>query len=78
LAYNEVVLDSWQGGGWDKAIMVSAVGIGRGASQAAIRLAREVQAAAVADGLTIPLLSYDSAAAAGAEPFSTLEPAPLP
>ena len=30
MAYNEVVLDSWQGGGWDKAAMVGALGLSRG------------------------------------------------
>jgi len=75
LAYNEVVLDSWQGGGWDKGAMVWAVGIDHGASDAAVLLAREVHAAAVGSALSIPLLWYDSAASATGGPFSVLEPA---
>ena len=45
-AYNELVLDSWRGGGWDRAAMVAAVGIAAGAKAPAVALAREVRAPA--------------------------------
>ena len=59
-AYNEVVLDSWREGGWQRASMVAAIAVPHGASDRAVALAHEVHAAALADipGLG-PLLRYD-------------------
>ena len=62
-AYNEVVLDVWRGGGWGKGpqlrSLVNALSIDAGATEAALALAHEVQRAARADGVSLPLLLYD-------------------
>lgn len=56
--YNELILDSWRDGGWNRATMVAAVAIADDASEPALALAREVHAAALADNPSIPLLFY--------------------
>lgn len=73
LTYNEVILDTWSGGGWGKgaqlARFVRAVMIDVRASSFFIRIAREIQAAARAEGVSLPLLAYDQMADA---PFTVL------
>ena len=78
LAYNEVILDVWRGGGWHGSLlqMVRAIGIAKGAAEPALKLARELHSAALADGVAVPLLVYDCNAER--EPFSLLPPAPPP
>ena len=61
-AYNEVILDTWREGGWDKASYVLAVGIPSDASEAVVQLGYEVHAAALASGADVPFLRYDGAA----------------
>ena len=76
LAYNEVILDTWLGGGWNRNLsqMVRAIGIDKSAAGPAVKLAREVHSAALADGTAVPLAVYDRDAER--EPFSPLPPAP--
>lgn len=61
--YNEVILDSFRGGGWQVSSMVAAIGIAHDASDEAFELARQVHAAAKIDipGLP-PLLTYNKLA----------------
>ena len=56
--------------------MVRAIGIAKGAAEPALKLARELHSAALADGVAVPLLVYDCNAER--EPFSLLPPAPPP
>ena len=75
-AYNEVILDKWREGGWDKNTYVLAVGIPSDASEAVVRLGRDVYSAALASGADVPFLRYDSAATRN--PFSLVDvPQPL-
>ena len=67
-AYNEVILDSWRDGGWDRARMVAAVAVAHDASDRALALAREVHAAALAEIPGIPLLLYNKHSQDG-QPF---------
>jgi len=76
-AYNELILDKWREGGWDKSSYVLAVGIPSDASEAVVRLGHEVYAAALASGADVPFLRYDSGATRN--PFSLVDvPPPLP
>ena len=78
LAYNEVILDTWLGGGWSRNLsqMVRAIGIDKSAAGPAVKLAREVHSAALADGTAVPLAVYDRNKER--EPFSLLlPPAPV-
>jgi hypothetical protein len=67
-AYNEVILDSWRDGGWNRAPMVAAVAVAFDASEQALALAREVHAAALSDNPSTPFLFYDKHASDG-QPF---------
>ena len=67
-AYNEVILDSWRDGGWNRAPMVAAIAVAFDASEQALALAREVHAAALSDNPSIPFLFYDKHASDG-QPF---------
>ena len=67
-AYNEVILDSFRGGGWQKPAMIAAVAIANDASENALALAREVHAAARLDIPSIMLIFYDKFARDG-QPF---------
>ena len=58
-AYNEVILDSFRRGGWQKPAMIAAVAIANDASENALALAREVHAAARLDIPSIMLIFYD-------------------
>ena len=58
-AYNEVILDSFRGGRWQKPAMIAAVAIAIDASENALALAREVHAAARLDIPSIMLIFYD-------------------
>ena len=66
--YNELILDSWRDGGWNRATMVAAIAIADDASEPAIALAREVHAAALADDPGIQFLFYYKHAS-GRQPF---------
>ena len=58
-AYNEVILDCWRDGGWNRAHMVDAIAVGHDASEDALALARDVHAAALSEIPGIPLLLYN-------------------
>ena len=77
--YNEVILDTWRGGGWgrgeDLRPLVSAIFIDAGATAPAKELARSVQRVASSDGVPLPLLSYDRMRP---QPFDIMDDSPSP
>ena len=74
MAYNEIILDSWNMGGWDLSSVILAVGIAADASLATASLAHEVQRAALLSSVRIPLLVYNSDAD---RPFALLARPPI-
>jgi len=61
--WNEVVLDVWKDGGWGEGAMkgryITALALDVNASSITRKLARDVQRAAAAEGLPLPLFAFD-------------------
>lgn len=71
-SWNEIILDSFRDGGWNKSSMVAAVAIAHDASRKALTLAGEMHAAALSDIPDMPpLLRYKKDATNG-KPFSVV------
>ena len=68
-SYNEIVVDSHRA--WDKTTMFVAMFIDSRASAKAVAVAREMRAAAAAEGVRLPLLTYDRTALSG-KPLTVL------
>ena len=81
-AYNELVLDCWQGGAWDLPNYVWAIGISHNATQVASSLAQEVYEAALSNAVRVPFVRYNRHAES--TPFTLIQklapppPHPLP
>ena len=68
-SYNEIIVDSHRA--WDKTAMFLAIFIDSRASAKAVAVAREMRAAAAAEGVRLPLLTYDLTSPNG-KPFTVL------